>query len=200
MPLMLPEDFLSFDEKAWLEAVDRALKGGARSRLTGRTGDGLEIQPLYRQRGDARPLATRKAQTPWEVIQRIDLPDASMANAQILEDLKDGADGIEVILATSTISVGQGVRVDDLSGMERLFDGVMLDLIRLRLGAGHETSSIVTMMLAYAERKGIDPAKLRLSAGLDFFGWVARRGQFRSDFETVEGRVFDLLHFLKAAI
>lgn len=197
MPLMLPEEFLNFGEDAWLEAVDRALKGAPRSRLTGRTDDGLEIHPLYRQRSDARPLATRKAQTPWEIIQRIDLPNPSMANAQILEDLKDGADGIEVIFATSTISVGQGVRVDDLSGMERLFDGVLLDLIRLRLGAGHETSSIVTMMLAYAERSGIDPAKLRLSAGLDLFGWVARRGQFRSDFEAVEERIFDLVHFLK---
>jgi methylmalonyl-CoA mutase len=197
MPLILPEDFLSFDEKAWLEAVDGALKGAPRSRLTGRTDDGLAIEPLYRQRSDARPLATRKAQTPWAIIQRIDLPNPSAANAQILEDLKDGADGIEIVLATSAISGGQGVRVDDLSGMEQLFDGVLLDLIRLRLGAGHETSSIVTMLLAYADRKGIDPATLRVSAGLDLFGWVARRGQFRSDFERVEDRVFDLLHFLK---
>ncbi|WP_346910651.1 methylmalonyl-CoA mutase family protein [uncultured Roseibium sp.] len=197
MPLILPEDFLSFDENAWLEAVDRALKGAPRSRLTGRTDDGLEIQPLYPQRSEARPLATRKAQTPWAIIQRIDLPNPSAANAQILEDLKEGAEGIEVVLATSTTSGGQGVRVDDLSGMEQLFDGVLLDLIRLRLGAGHETSSIVTMLLAYAERKDIDPAKLQLSAGLDLFGWVARRGQFRSDFERVEERIFDLLHFLK---
>lgn len=197
MPLILPEDFLSFDEKAWLEAVDRALKGAPRSRLTGRTADGLEIQPLYRQRSDVRPLATRKAQKPWEIIQRIELPNLAAANAQILEDLKDGADGIEVVLATSAISGGQGVRVDDLSGMEQLLDGVLLDLIRLRFGAGHETSSVVTMMLAYAERKGIDPAKLKISGGLDLFGWVARRGQFRSDFERVEDRILDLLHFLK---
>jgi len=197
MPLTLPEDFLSFDEETWLEAVDRALKGAPRSRLTGRTDDGLEIRPLYRQRGDARPLATRQAQTPWKIIQRIDLPSPAAANAQILEDLKDGADGIEVVLATSTNSGGQGVRVDDLSGMEQLFDGVLLDLIQLRLGAGHETSSVVTMMLACAERKGIDPAKLQMSAGLDLFGWIARRGQFRSDFERVEERIFDLLQFLK---
>ena len=197
MSLNLPESFLHSDEATWLDAVDRALKGAPRSRLSSRTDDGLEIQPLYQQRKEAQPLAGRPAQMPWKIVQRIDLPDPVAANTQILEDLNGGADGIEIMLATSAISVGRGVRLDNLASLEKLFDQVLLDLIHLRLGGGHETSSVLTLLLAYADRQGIDPRKLDLSAGLDLFGWLATRGRFRSDFEDVEARVFDTLSYIK---
>ncbi len=196
MPIMIPESFQNPDEQSWLEAVDRALKGAPRSRLEGRTEDGFSIQPLYQRRSDTSPRALRQAQTPWKVIQRVELPDPAAANAQILEDLTGGADGIEVVLATSPLSNEHGIRLDNLATMERLFDQVQLDLIDLKFISGHETLAVLAMLIAYAERKGLDLKSLNVSSGLDLYSWLACRGQFLSGFDEVQSRILDAVRFL----
>lgn len=199
MPLNLPDSFLHSDEEIWLAAVDRALKGAPRARLIGTTEDGLEVQPLYPQRRDSRALAGRAAQVPWKIIQRVDLPDPADANAQLRDDLNGGADGAEIILATSCYSGGLGVHLNDLASMEQLFDGVLLDLIDLRLAAGHETSSILAMLLTYSDAKGLDPQQFKISAGLDIIGSLARRGYLKSGLSDIEARMFDTLSYFKNA-
>lgn len=198
MSITIPESFLGSDEQAWLESVDRALKGASRSRLVGKAEDGFEIQPLYQQRKDAVPRNLRPAQTPWKIIQRIDLPDPAAANAQLLEDLNGGADGFELVLSASPMSLGQGVRLDDLGSMEKLFDQVLLDLVQLRLGAGHETISVLAMLMAYADRKGLDPKALDIRAGNDLYGWLAANGRFLADRDVVEARILDAVGFINS--
>jgi methylmalonyl-CoA mutase len=198
MSITIPESFLGSDEQAWLDSVDRALKGASRSRLVGKADDGFDIQPLYQQRKEAVPQNLRPAQTPWKIIQRIDLPDPAAANTQLLEDLNGGADGIELVLRASPFSLGQGVRLDGLASMETLFDQVLLDLIQLRIGAGPETISTLAMLSAYAERRGLDFKALDIRAGLDIFGWLATHGSFNADYDVVEARILDTIGYVSS--
>jgi methylmalonyl-CoA mutase len=97
----------------WLAAVDKVLKGKDFDRtLVTNTLDGLRIEPLY----DAYPAGedesgfpgfdplTRGAQPAprengqWDIRTRTVHPDPAVANAQILDDLANGATSVEVEL------------------------------------------------------------------------------------------------------
>ena len=100
MPLSFsgPDHFYTADEEAWWSAVDKALKGASRDRLTSLTDDGLPVQPLYANRTDQPARALRAKPGAWTISQRIDLPDVSVANTQILQDLEGGASGLDLVL------------------------------------------------------------------------------------------------------
>ena len=87
----LASDFAPTDEQQWLKRVEGALKGRAFETLVSRSDDGFAIQPLY-----ARRVGPRVARPggPWRVLARVDHPDADLANAQALDDLANGADGL----------------------------------------------------------------------------------------------------------
>lgn len=199
MTLTIPDSFLNASEATWLEMVDRALKGTERSRLVGLTEDGQEIEPLYARRHEGAPYQMRPAQKRWDIVQRIDRVDPKGANGQILEDLQGGASGLELVFATSTAAGGLGIHLDDLSGMQTLLDGVLLDLVQLRLIAGHEGTAVLSLLIAYAERSKIDAATLNVNAGIDYLGWLAMRGKCRTAIAEVEARVADATGYFESA-
>ncbi|TYC52268.1 methylmalonyl-CoA mutase [Rhodobacterales bacterium] len=182
MPFSLtgPDSFYAADETTWWDAVDKALKGAPRKRLYGETEDGLEIAPLYQRRTDLPARALRTGQD-WTVVQRIDIPDPAQANAQILRDLENGAGGLDLVFAGAPSAHGNGILVETVEGLEALFDGVQLDLIELRLDAGERSVEHLALLLAYLERKGIDPASVDVAAGTDPFGWIALNGLMPSE-------------------
>lgn len=188
-----PESFYSADAEAWWAAVDKALKGSARQKLYGKTEDGLDIAPLYERRTDSPARALRAAAGDWSVVQRIDIPDPAAANAQILEDLEGGASGLDLIFRGAAASYGNGIRVDDLSGVDRLLKDVELDLIDLRFEAGRENVEIFASILALLEKRKIDPASVRLTAGIDPYGWVAVNGVALADMENAYRHFRDLV-------
>ncbi|MEO9775481.1 methylmalonyl-CoA mutase family protein [Roseibium sp.] len=178
-----PDRFYAADEDAWWGAVDKALKGAPRQKLFATTGDGLDIAPLYGRRTDRPAIALRPPQQDWSVVQRIDIPDARAANEQILEDLEGGAAGLDLVFSNAAAAYGNGIQIDDLAGMEALFENVQLDLIDLRFEAGRENIEILALLLAYLEKKHLDPASLRISAGFDPYGWIAANGVGLIDME-----------------
>lgn len=178
-----PDHFFTADEDSWWNAVDKALKGAPRKRLFGATDDGLEIAPLYGRRADTPARALRASREDWAVVQRIDIPDARQANAQILEDLQGGASGLDLVFANAAAAYGHGIQIDALKGLETLLDGVQLDLIDLRFEAGRENIEVLALLLAYLEKHRIDPAGVRLTAGFDPYGWIAANGVVLNDME-----------------
>ena len=80
--LRLAADFAPATYDDWRKLVDGVLKGAPFEKLVGKTYDGLKIEPIYRRAHDAAPVAGRPAAAPWKIMQRIDHPDAAMANAQ----------------------------------------------------------------------------------------------------------------------
>src|SRR3984885_12893656 len=94
--LRLAADFAPATYDDWRKLVDGVLKGAAFEKLVGKTYDGLRIEPIYRRAQDAGPIAGRAAGAPWQIMQRIDHPDAATANTQALLDLENGATGLEI--------------------------------------------------------------------------------------------------------
>lgn len=178
MPLSFtgPESFYTADEEAWWASVDKALKGVPREKLFGKSDDGLEIAPLYPRRSDVPARVLRPADGDWSVVQRIDIPDPTKANAQILEDLVGGASGLELVFSSALTSYGHGIWIEDMEGMAALLNGVQPDLIDIRLEAGRENVEVLALLLAYLDKQGIEPATVRVFSSIDPYAWVAMHG------------------------
>src|SRR5664279_4037603 len=106
--LPLGADFAPATFEDWRKLVDGVLKGAPFERLQGKTYDGLRIEPIYTRARDAAPIAGRPAAAPWQIMQRIDHPDARKANAQALHDLENGATGLTLVFAASNGARGFG--------------------------------------------------------------------------------------------
>src|SRR5712691_4569909 len=89
------------NDAEWQTLVAEALKGAHFDTLRSTTYDGIVVDPLYARVKDASPIAGRAAGQAWAVMQRIDLPDPAAANAQILDDLNNGATGLTLLFPGS---------------------------------------------------------------------------------------------------
>ena len=55
----------------------------------------------------------------WRVLARVDHPDADAANVQALDDLANGADGLEVVFAGAGGAYGYGLADADAASSTR---------------------------------------------------------------------------------
>src|SRR5262245_31773850 len=99
--LRLAAEFPQASQADWRKLVDGVLKGAPYEKLVAKTYDGLKIDPLYPRAKGVAPVAGRAAAAPWQIVQRIDHPDAGLANAQALDDLENGATGLSLVFAGS---------------------------------------------------------------------------------------------------
>src|SRR6201992_3434078 len=104
--LRLAADFALASYDDWRKLVDGVLKGAPFEKLVGKTADGLKIEPIYRRAAEATPVAARASASPWQVMQRVDHPDAAAANAQALHDLENGATGLTLVFAGANAAHG----------------------------------------------------------------------------------------------
>lgn len=198
-PLALASEFPPATEAEWRAAVDAVLKGKPFDRvLVNRTADGIAIQPLYPRKAGAAPLAARAPGAPWTIAQRMDHPDPAEANALALEDLSGGASGL-VIVTRGAIGDrrGDALVIDDLADLDRLLDGVMLDLIPVRVDAGTAAGQVAAMLAARVARDGLDPKALDIAFGIDPIGAFARRGTLE-DWSGAAAKAADAVLALRA--
>ncbi|QDM16519.1 methylmalonyl-CoA mutase [Tardiphaga sp. vice352] len=175
--LVLAADFAPATSDDWRRLVDGVLKGAPFERLVSKTYDGIKIQPLYPRATDAAPIAARAAGAPWQIMQRIDHPDAARANAQALHDLENGATGLALIFAGANGARGFGLEATPET-IEKLLDGIFLDAgIAIELHAGPQSRMAAIHLADYIKAKGIDPAKCEIRFGYDPIGATAVWGQ-----------------------
>ena len=175
--LVLAADFAPATSDDWRRLVDGVLKGAPFERLVTKTYDGIKIQPLYPRATDAAPIAARAAGAPWQIMQRIDHPDAAKANAQALHDLENGATGLALIFAGANGARGFGLEATPET-IEKLLDGIFLDAgIAIELHAGPQSRMAAIHLADYISAKGIDPAKCQIRFGYDPIGATAVWGQ-----------------------
>jgi methylmalonyl-CoA mutase len=175
--LRLSADFAPATYDDWRKLVDGVLKGAPFEKLVGRTYDGLKIEPIYSRAHGAAPVAGRRAAAPWQIMQRIDHPDAEQANAQALHDLENGATGLEIEFAGGPGARGFGVTDATRETLARLFDGVFFDAgiaIALNPVLGRENAGIV--LAEVIEARGIDPAKVDIRFNYQPLSTMAARG------------------------
>src|SRR5208282_2079015 len=170
--------FPAYGEADWRRAAEAALKGANFERLVSKTADGILIKPVYRPAEGPRAL---RHTGPWRVIARLDHPDADEANAQALDDLANGADGLQVVFSGALSAHGFGLRRFDPATLHRAFEGVRLDAqAHFELDLGREGPGQALGFAALVERAGVSPADCAVSFGLDPFA-TAAHGPFPAD-------------------
>ena len=142
--LPLAADFPKATVDDWRKLVDGVLKGAPFEKLVGKTYDGLRIEPLYPRATGVAPVPGRPAAAPWQIVQRIDHPDAAAANAQALTDLENGATGISLVFAGSNGARGFGLD-PSAEAVARVLQDIHLDAgigIELEIGPQSRMAAI----------------------------------------------------------
>ncbi|MDX5595266.1 methylmalonyl-CoA mutase family protein [Pseudovibrio sp. SPO723] len=191
----IPEEFLKSTRADWEDAATRALKGAALEKLRSVGGDGLITLPIYGGSQTAAPLHLREDALPWTLVQRVDIPDISQANAQLLEDLEGGASGIDLVFPASCRARSGGIDLRTLDDAKRLLDGVLSNLITLRLSCGHEATALSLAVIEACLDQGVDPKQLKVEGVADIIGFYARRGWLGNPPEVPEGRLVDMVSY-----
>ncbi|TMJ86990.1 MAG: methylmalonyl-CoA mutase [Alphaproteobacteria bacterium] len=171
--LRLAADFAPATYEDWLKLVDVALKGAPFEKLVGKTYDGLKIEPIYPRARGATPVAGRPAGWPWQIMQRIDHPDAAQANTQAVHDLENGASGLTLVFAGANGAYGFGLE-PTAEAVEKALEGIFVDAgISIELELGPQSRMAAIHVAEYVKRKGLDPAACDIRFGLDPLGACA---------------------------
>jgi methylmalonyl-CoA mutase len=172
----LAAEFPPATQNDWRKLVEAALKGAPfEKKLVSQTYDGLKIEPLYPRKVSAPVVAGRNA-VPWQVIQRVDHPDAKAANKQALDDLENGATGLSLVLAGSVGAYGYGLD-GTKETIATALDDVYLDAgiaLELDLSAQHKDAG--QNLAAALKERGVRPDKTQIRFGYDPLGAKARSG------------------------
>ena len=171
--LRLAADFAPATYDDWRKLVDGVLKGAPFEKLVGKTPDGLKIEPIYPRARGAAAIAGRPAAAPWQIVQRIDHPDAGEANAQALHDLENGATGLTLSFSGANGAHGFGLE-PTAEAVEKVLDGVFVDAgISIELQVGPQSRMAAIHLAEYLKRRGLDPAACDIRFGLDPIGACA---------------------------
>ena len=108
-------------------------------------------------RDEARPHRRPRAPgQPWAVMQRIDLPDPKAANAQILDDLNNGANGIALVFeGADRRSMAMRLPASG-AAISAALDDVYLDAgIAIDLDLGRQSKDAAGLLATLVKARGI---------------------------------------------
>jgi methylmalonyl-CoA mutase len=174
--LRLAADFAPATYDDWRKLVDGVLKGAPFEKLVGKTYDGLRIEPIYPRARAAAPVAGRAA-VPWQIMQRIDHPDAAAANIQVLHDLENGANGLQLEFAGGPGARGFGIADATKETLAGVLDGVIFDAgiaIALNPVLGRDNAGM--NLAGLVETRGFEPAKVDIRFNYQPLTTMAVRG------------------------
>jgi len=185
--LRLAADFPQASYDDWRKLVDGVLKGAPFENLVGKTYDGLKIEPIYPRAKGVTPISGRAAAAPWQIMQRIDHPDVAKANALALQDLENGATGLDIEFQGSAGARGFGVADASPETLKRLFDGVIFDAgISIALNPVLGRGNAGTTLAALIEARKVDPAKVDLRFNYQALSTMAVRGSAAAAWSEME--------------
>ncbi|MDB5600196.1 MAG: methylmalonyl-CoA mutase [Xanthobacteraceae bacterium] len=175
--LKLAAEFPPATHDQWRHLVDGVLKSAPfDKKLVGRTYDGLRIEPLYGRAASAVPVAGRQPGAPWQVVQRIDLPDPARANTEALHELENGATGLSLVFAGSIGGYGFGLPPGP-DALARLLDGIYVDAgIALDFDLSVPSREAPLHFAAWLKQRNVDPASTNVRFGFDPVRSLAHQG------------------------
>jgi methylmalonyl-CoA mutase len=196
--LRLAADFAPASHDDWRKLVDGVLKGASFEQLVSKTHDGLRIEPVYQRAHGAEPIAGRAEAAPWQIMQRIDHPDAAVANAQALHDLENGADGLTLVFAGANGARGFGLEAS-AETIERLLEGVFLDAgVSIELNFGPQSRMAPIHLAEFIKQKDIDIQKCDIRFGFDPIGTWATWGSSAFSWSEITATWSGAFKFLTA--
>lgn len=178
-------------EAQWLRLVEKALGGAPLEKLQATLDTGETAHPLYTPRDGAEPaLASghpgaapfiRAVEASgagrWRVMQAVDMADPAAANAQALEDLGSGADGLWLQLPGSLPLGGGCLGVDRASDVARVLADVPLARTPIYVCAGANATAAAAVLLTVARGEGVAPGQISGSLGLDPLSAIAQSAE-----------------------
>ena len=174
--LPLASEFPPATRADWQKLAEGALKGAPLEKLVSRTYDGLRIEPIYERARNAAAIPARATSSPWQIMQRVDHPDAAAANAQALHDLENGATGLTLVFAGANSARGYGLPPTK-EALARALEGVYLDAgIGVELEIGLQSRDMGQHVADLFAAKKIKPSTVNIRFGLDPIGGSAVRG------------------------
>ena len=172
--LPLASEFPPATREQWLKLVDGVLKGAPfDKKLVHKTYDDLRIEPLYDRRAGATVLTGREPGAPWQIMARVDHPDAKEANRQALEDLENGANGLVLVCPGAIGAAGFGIDAS-ADGIARILDGVYLDAgAPIGFMLTREAKDAPAHVAAIVKARKLAPSACALRVGFDPIGLMA---------------------------
>jgi methylmalonyl-CoA mutase len=157
----------------WVKLVTAALKGAPFDKLVSRTYDDLRIEPLYGRDPNAAAIPGRAPGVPWQVLARVDHPDAAAANAEARHEVANGATGLALVFAGANGSYGYGIEAS-ADALTRVFENLDASALAVELDLGWNED--VARRLGDLERNRAISAARQLRFGLDPIGTMASTG------------------------
>lgn len=165
--------FESASDSTWRALAEKALRGAPLERLTSRSADGIEIQPLHPVpagglSGIARPV--RKQPGQWSVLARIDHTERAAANRQALADIEGGALGLHLVFAGSGGAFGFGLPGDKRDVLRQVLANVDPAQVAIALDIPASASAIAQELAVLVADSGLNPSSAQISFGFDPLG------------------------------
>ena len=174
--LSLARGFPPADEAAWKALVEEALKGAPFAGLRSKSYDGIVIDPLYQRAQNATRVEGRPAGQPWAVMQRIDLADPKAANAQILDDLMNGASGETLVFQGAIGDYGYALPATG-AAISAALDNIYLDAgVAIDLDLSMQSKDAAGLLATLVKARGLGPKDCTIRFGFGPLGGIALNG------------------------
>ena len=174
--LSLARGFPPADEAAWKALVEEALKGAPFAGLRSTSYDGIVIEPLYQRAQNATRVEGRPAGQPWAVMQRIDLADPKAANAQILDDLMNGASGETLVFQGAIGDYGYALPATG-AAISAALDNIYLDAgVAIDLDLSMQSKDAAGLLATLVKARGLGPKDCTIRFGFGPLGGIALNG------------------------
>ncbi|TKT81201.1 methylmalonyl-CoA mutase family protein [Aquamicrobium sp. LC103] len=166
---------------------------------------GTPVSPSYsdlqfeRNRQNLADLHARPGAR-WNIVQRVDDPDAKRANAQAQEDIANGATGLAIVFEGAPNAFGYGLPARP-EALAAALHAITLNKIYLRIDVHPASRASVDWIVEIMRRKRVDPARLSLSFGIDPAAIFAGNGRLRMSIEALHASMpQSLAHFFAMGI
>jgi methylmalonyl-CoA mutase len=171
--ISLARDFPPADEAAWKTLVEEALKGAPFAALKSKTYDGITIEPLYQRAQGAARVVGRPAGQPWAVMQRTDLAEPKAANAQILDDLMNGASGETLVFQGAIGDYGYALPATG-AAISAALDNIYLDAgVAIDLDLGRASKDAAGLVATLVKARELSPQSVNIRFGFNPLGAIA---------------------------
>ena len=176
-------DFSPVSTQEWMDKITVDLKGADfEKKLVWKTNEGFKVKPFYRQE-DLEGLKTteglpgqypyirgiKKDDNTWFIRQDINVNDAADANAKALDILSKGVD-----------SLGFHIKAKELNAeyLDTLLKDICCECVELNFSTcQRHTLQLAQLLVAYFQKKGYAPEKLKGSLNFDPISKMMQKGK-----------------------